>query len=187
MTQSLLPANRTTTEQAFEAAMARISDVPVPISTLWNPDLCPSELLPWLAWTFSVDDWDSTWPESTQRAVIAASFEVHRHKGTISALKRVLKSAGYGGSQIIERGGLKYYDGSLTFNGAESHSAADHWAEYRVKMERPVTFRQAARIRKILASVAPARCHLKVLDFTEAFNIYDSTVTYGGAYSYGTA
>jgi phage tail P2-like protein len=92
---SLLPPNATPQETAIEAATARIADVPVPNATLWNPATCPAALLPWLAWALSVDEWDGTWPEARQRAVIAASIGVHRRKGTRGAVVAALAAAEY--------------------------------------------------------------------------------------------
>jgi len=44
---SLLPPNATDTERAIEATTERTTDLPVPLRTLWNPDTCPADLLPW--------------------------------------------------------------------------------------------------------------------------------------------
>ncbi|MCY7297559.1 phage tail protein I [Alteromonas sp. a30] len=87
---SLLPPNATAFELAAEGASARIGDVPVPNAELWNPFNCPAHLLPWLAWALSIDEWDSQWPESTQRQFIANSVAVHKNKGTLGAVKRAL-------------------------------------------------------------------------------------------------
>ncbi len=87
---SLLPFNASELEKHLEATMCRASDIPVPIDTLWNASTCPENLLPWLAWALSVDTWDSAWPESVKRQVIADSVHVHRIKGTLSSVRRVL-------------------------------------------------------------------------------------------------
>jgi phage tail P2-like protein len=92
--KTLLPPNATALERAVEAAQARLSDVPVPVDTLWDPWRCPSALLPWLAWAWSVDEWDAGWPEEIKRRVIAAAPEVHRLKGTRAAVERALKAIG---------------------------------------------------------------------------------------------
>ncbi|ELP1749646.1 phage tail protein I [Escherichia coli] len=68
---------------------------PVSIRELWNPDTCPANLLPWLAWSFSVDRWDDKWPEATKRAVICDAYFIHCHKGTIGAIRRVVEPLGY--------------------------------------------------------------------------------------------
>ncbi|ALB64030.1 Phage tail fibers [Cronobacter condimenti 1330] len=91
----LLPVGSSPLEVAAAKACAEITRVPVPLRILWNPATCPVSLLPYLAWALSVDRWDERWPEATKRSVIAASFYVHRHKGTISALRRVVEPLGY--------------------------------------------------------------------------------------------
>jgi len=91
---TLLPPNATPFERALERALARIEDVPVPVDTLWDPHRCPAELLPWLAWAWSVDEWDPDWPEHVKRRVIAAAPEVHRLKGTRAAVERALRAIG---------------------------------------------------------------------------------------------
>lgn len=96
MSSDLLPANSTSAERALSDATARIADVPVPLRDLWNPDTCPLELLPWLAWAFSVDDWDTNWTEAQQRAAVKASYSVHRYKGTIGSVKDALNALGLG-------------------------------------------------------------------------------------------
>lgn len=68
---------------------------PIIIADLINPDRCPVELLPYLAWAFSVDRWEENWAETLKRAVIKQAFFVHKHKGTLSAIKRVIEPIGY--------------------------------------------------------------------------------------------
>ncbi|UVM48563.1 phage tail protein I [Pseudomonas sp. B21-015] len=91
--KSLLPSNSTPLERAIEAAFYERTIVP--LRTLYNPDTCPVHLLPHLAWAWSVDRWDYRWSEATKRAAIKASFYIHKHKGTIGALRRVVEPLGY--------------------------------------------------------------------------------------------
>ena len=90
---SLLPLNSTDLEQAIEAAGFETTEVP--LRALYNPDTCPAHLLHQLAWAWSVDRWDETWPEAIKRSVIRSAFYVHAHKGTIGALRRVVEPLGY--------------------------------------------------------------------------------------------
>ena len=90
---SLLPLSSTQLERAIEAALAETTEIP--LRTLYNPDTCPAHLLPWLAWTWSVDRWDSGWTEGVKRSAIRSAFYVHAHKGTIGALRRVVEPLGY--------------------------------------------------------------------------------------------
>lgn len=93
---SLLPPNSTATERATECAVARMADLPVPLRSLWDPATCPAELLPWLAWAWSVDTWSDSWTIEQKRHVVASAYDVHRVKGTRHALQRALNSLGYG-------------------------------------------------------------------------------------------
>ncbi|MCN7718769.1 phage tail protein I [Escherichia coli] len=91
MSNSLLPPSASNFMRCAEAVGARITDIPVDLNTLWSPDTCPVHLLPYLAWAFSVDRWDRNWPEETKRQVIRDAWLIHRHKGTISALRRAIE------------------------------------------------------------------------------------------------
>jgi phage tail P2-like protein len=187
MTTSLLPHNSTVFERALEAVTGPALLVQAPLREIWNPLLCPVHLLPWLAHAFSVDDWSSDWPEVTKRATIAQAVAVHKTKGTVGAVKGALAAAGYPDAKIIEQYGANFYDGSSAHNGAIDHAPQDHWAEYRVRLSAPITVEQAAQVRKILKTVAPVRSHLKALDFTEAFNIYNARISHDGQFTHGVA
>lgn len=97
----LLPYNATDAERALANTIERISDVPVVVREVWNPDTCPSNVLPWLAWAFSVDDWDANWTNAQKRNVIKQSVYSQRIKGTIGAVTRQLAALGYT-IQILE-------------------------------------------------------------------------------------
>ncbi|MBJ2176921.1 phage tail protein I [Pseudomonas veronii] len=91
----LLPSNSTPLERQAAQALAQIQRVPIPLRTLYNPDLCPLPLLPYLAWAFSVDRWDSKWTEAAKRAAIRSAYYIHSRKGTIGSLRRVVEPLGY--------------------------------------------------------------------------------------------
>lgn len=92
---TLLPSNATPLERQAALALAQLQRVPIPLRDLVNPDRCPVALLPYLAWAFSVDRWDSRWPEAAKRSAIRSSFFIHSRKGTIGALRRVVEPLGY--------------------------------------------------------------------------------------------
>ncbi len=95
MSDRLLPTGSSSLEVAAAEALATLSTMNVPLRQLWNPQTCPVQLLPYLAWAWSVDRWDSGWSESTKRGVVTAARYVHRHKGTIGAIRRVVEPLGY--------------------------------------------------------------------------------------------
>ncbi|MCX8678615.1 phage tail protein I [Gilliamella sp. B2865] len=91
--KTLLPPSSTTLEKRLSQAM--VCDFPILLRSLWNPQTCPYELLPYLAWQYSVDYWDENWTEQIKRKVIAEAFEIHQHKGTKEAIRRAVSSFGY--------------------------------------------------------------------------------------------
>lgn len=95
MIDALLPPNATSLERATAQACAGMADLSIPLRDLWQPATCPASLLPYLAWSLSVNYWDSRWPEATKRAVIQASCLMHQRKGTLWALRQVLGPLGY--------------------------------------------------------------------------------------------
>ena len=182
--ESLLPYNATAAERALEAAGSAAISLPIP-DGLRDPWRCPAPFLPWLAWSLSVDEWDPGWSEDTKRATIAASIMVHRRKGTVWAMRRALAAAGLGDAEIQESWSSNLHSGAFSYDGAITHAPSDHWAEYRVKLARPMSIAQAEQARAILTAAAPARCHLKLLTFEQAANIHNAAVTYDGAYTHG--
>ena len=162
---SLLPPNATPQETAIEAATARIADVPVPNASLWTPATCPAALLPWLAWALSVDDWDGTWPEARQRAVIAASVGVHRRKGTRGAVVAALAAAGYGTATLIEAKDLTRLGQTRPLGRTWRLGwVGTVWADYWVEIAVPIFRTEADRLARQLRAVAPLRCRLRRIE-----------------------
>ncbi len=187
MTDTLLPPNATPQEIALEAATARISDIPVPVRDVWNADTCPAHMLPWLAWAFGVDEWDAGWSDDAKRQTIRDAVMIQRRKGTVWSIKRAIAAAGYGTAQLIEGNSNHFYDGVDLHNGLLTHGDVTEWARYRFILSRPISNNQAAQVRRLLDSIAPARCHLIDMIFTEAANLYNGAITYDGAYNHGVA
>ncbi|SEG44098.1 phage tail protein I [Billgrantia desiderata] len=94
--RSLLPPNATRYERALADTAARVSDVATPLRDLWNPDTCPAELLPWLAWSLGVAAWKPYWSEAIKRQRIKQAVEIHRRRGTVQSVRRVVESFGAG-------------------------------------------------------------------------------------------
>ncbi len=128
-----------------------------------------AQALVWLAEQFSLfgDGWEMATSESAQRALIKASIEIHQHKGTPWAVKRMLALLGYGDAVLIEY-----------------PLDPDHWWEYGLEMENQATIKTAALIRKTLASIVPARCVLGRITSRQHI-LHNSTINFDGQYSYG--
>nr|WP_173361609.1 phage tail protein I [Pectobacterium atrosepticum] len=95
MMGDLLPPSASGFMRSVAASTQKLSNIPVDLSLLWNAERCPTELLPYLAWALSVDRWDKNWSEQTKRQVIRSAWLIHRQKGTIAALRRVVEPFGY--------------------------------------------------------------------------------------------
>lgn len=99
---SLLPPNAQKSERALERAGAeQINAIPKLTSFVKNPDLCPVALLPWLAWEFSVDTWNTEWSERDKRDAIKRAAYIHRHRGTRGAIEMSLSALPFS-SEVVE-------------------------------------------------------------------------------------
>lgn len=147
MSDSLLPHNATAQERALEAVVGPPLFTKAPLREIWDPDRCPAELLPWLAFAMSVDEWDPTWPEDAKREVIRRSFAVHQRKGTRGAVLSSL-AAVFGVAQVSE-----WFE-----FGGRPHT-------FRVRISGSVkASRSIARASEIVRQNKPVRSHLEALE-----------------------
>lgn len=134
--KELLPPNATPLERAL-ADIGTAAAVEAPIDRLWSADSCPVELLPWLAWSLSVEDWDEAWTEEQKRAVIRDSVDLHRIKGTPEAVRRALRSLGHDPVRLTEGRLIAYADGRWNGDGAVKANGGRQWAEYGIEVGLP--------------------------------------------------
>ncbi len=92
--ESLLPPNASPLERALEKTTYSTYQLPLNISDAWDPDKCPEHMLPFLAWSYSVDTWNDAWPEQVKREQIKMSLDIHKRKGTVYAVKQAVKAFG---------------------------------------------------------------------------------------------
>ncbi|MGA3800993.1 phage tail protein I [Pseudomonas fluorescens] len=90
---SQLPLNSTPLELAVETA--NYENTLIPLRSLYNADTCPEHLMPYLAWSWSVDRWNNNWEPEAKRTAIRSAYDVHARKGTIGSLRRVVEPLGY--------------------------------------------------------------------------------------------
>lgn len=88
---SLLPLNSTLLERVLEAARDHDLDPDV-IRGVADSARCPSNFLPWLGWALKVEGWEAAYTDDQRRELISEAIPVHRTKGTVGAIKRVLKA-----------------------------------------------------------------------------------------------
>jgi Phage tail protein (Tail_P2_I) len=184
MTQ-LLPPNASSLERSIEATQIRLSPARI-VPTLWNAATCPANLLPWLAWSSSVDYWNTRWTEAEQRAAISASADIHRHKGTPYAIKLALTIHGHPDAILVERADSIRYDGQAMYNGYHRYGSPARWATYKVILKRPIMTTQAELLKSMLASITRNCCHLVSLDYTHSPLRYTGYAQFNGLYTHGT-
>jgi len=177
---SLLPNNATPLELALEAAVDRSKALPVEVEKTWNPDECPMAFLPWLAKALSVDVWDDNWPDGIKRQALKQSLYLHRIKGTVGAVERMVKLMGYEGATVTE--GIEpatYGEGFVV--GKTRYAGDFEWACYSLNVTladwQGIDGRSQKLLTKAVESVAPAHCELYEVsyrsDLTDTVNISD--------------
>ncbi|UCV02305.1 phage tail protein I [Dechloromonas denitrificans] len=181
---TLLPPSSTPLERAIDrTGAARLAAQPAIIGGLWNAATCPVDLLPYLAWAVSVDEWDNLWSEEKKRAIIAEAPEIHRTKGTPSAIRRALAALGQPDAEITERTDYIRCDGSVICDG--SHTCGGRWATYRIRLFQPLTVGDAQLIKRTLEAVGRLSTQMLSLDFSAAAFRCDGSITCNGDYSCG--
>jgi hypothetical protein len=79
----ILAPNATLYERTLASQVDRLLSLDTErLRRLWDPYRCHIDDLPYLAWSFSVDIWDTSWPEEKKRSVVAEAVSHHRLKGT---------------------------------------------------------------------------------------------------------
>ncbi|CDY77955.1 Phage tail fibers [Caballeronia glathei] len=171
MTNSLLPANATPLERALAATNACTHEVPIPITTLMDPDAIPLALLPWLAWHLGVDTWKEYWPEQVKRARVKAAIPIARRRGTAASVREVVSS--FGGNVALREwfeleppGTPGTFDIVMTVSGREGQPpTAEYVADIIAEIERSkrasahYTFTQGLSMQgsqRVAAAVRPA-------------------------------
>lgn len=166
---SLLPPNASGLERALERATVRLGDVPTPLRDLWNPDTCPAELLPYLAWALSIDSWSSDWPEAVKRARVRQALGIQRRKGTARSVRDVVEA--FGGAVAIREwfemmppGAPHTFELTLSLNGVVGEAATADYVDAviaEVARTKPVrshfTFAQALSATGGFGAIAAAR------------------------------
>ncbi len=153
---SLLPLESTPRERAIEGADAAIVDLDVgQIIRARSVADAPAAILPDLAWERSVDVWDPAWSDDVKRAVIDAAPEVHRHKGTVYAVKTALSALGVD-AQVSEWWQASPRGTPYTFH-------VDAYAKARL-YDGPLL--DARLIRVVFASVLHAKPESRAFDLT---------------------
>jgi phage tail P2-like protein len=165
---SLLPPGSTPLERALEQVAHGLLDISTPVRSVWSPDDCPPELLPWLAWGLSLDNWSSDWSEPIKRERVRKAISIARQKGTAASVRAVIQS--FGGSVAIRewwqrepRGDPHTFDLVLNLdqNGAPATAAFVDQVIAEVNRAKPVrshfTFTQGITAKASVGLIAAVR------------------------------
>jgi phage tail P2-like protein len=115
MSATILPRNRTAWETAVEGASAARFPLPTElITSVWNPETCPADLLPYLAWGLSVDLWSDEWPETKKREACRKALRLHRLKTTPAGIKAHVEMAGAEVLRVIRPPARESLRGAMT-------------------------------------------------------------------------
>lgn len=154
--------------------------------------------------------------KTLKRALLKRAIDIHRMKGTLEGLRQALTEIGFGGKvtlylmdqldqdiydrygrlifsweeenlTIIERSGDIHYNGDVKYDGLYNYASIGGWAEYTLVVLRPITNDQAGLIQTFCREFAPARCHLRAINWTRAVLRYNAKANYDGIYNHGTA
>jgi phage tail P2-like protein len=183
----LLPPNATPLEVRTAAALAVVDAIPIPIRDYWDPDKCPSELLPYLAAEVSVDGWELAESDDARRALIKSAIPLHQKRGTPWAIREVIRRLGFGEVTLVEGRRVRRRDGTATRNGDYLHGDPTAWAQYIVKLSRAITRDQAENLKAVLERYAPQRSMLAALDYRAAPIRHNGVASRNGQYNRGSA
>lgn len=153
-------------------------------------DLLKPQLLTYLADQFSLLDeaaWVLAESEDAKRDLIKNSAQLHRYKGTPWAIREVIRLLGFGEVTIQEGLNNQVRDGSINRDGNHVHGDPAAWPLYRVFLQRVITNDQAALLRRLLLSVAPARCRLVSLDYSSVAIRHNGFARRDGQYNHGSS
>src|SRR5262249_7895712 len=76
--------------RVFESVLSPIEQMVDALPHYFDPNLAPSQLLPWLAAWVGVE-LDENWPETRQRALVRSIADLYRWRGTRRGLREHLR------------------------------------------------------------------------------------------------
>ena len=179
-----LPAGSTPLERALVKAITGLPR-PVVIEQINDYEKVDARLLNIVAYGLNVDAWSSSWPESIKRAALKTAREIQSKKGTVWAVREVLKALGQGDAEIIERIGAQRWDGGAKFDekfiwGGEQNG----WATFAIRLKQPVSETQGRLIIDAVSAVKRASAHLIYVDWSAAQLRWDELRRWDSGYTF---
>ncbi|MCM0151656.1 phage tail protein I [Photobacterium galatheae] len=163
---STLPPSASAMERALEQVFwEEIQLIERDIQNFLDPWKCRLDLLPYLAWELSVDDWNETWDEQTKRKVVSSSLEIHTYKGTRYAIDKSIEAIRADSLNVIE-----WFDDPATLAPAE----------FRVELvskQSPVDAATIPQISSAIRNAKNTRSHLTKIRITSHINTPEKLAT----------
>ena len=179
-----LPAGSTPLERALVKAITSLPR-PVVIEQINDYEKVDARLLNIVAYGLNVDAWSSSWPESIKRAALKTAREIQSKKGTVWAVREVLKALGQGDAEIIERIGAQRWVRGAKFDekfiwGDEQNG----WATFAIRLKQPVTEAQGRLIIDAVSAVKRASAHLIYVDWASTPLRWDELRRWDSGYTF---
>ena len=146
------------------------------ISYLYNPILCPENLLPYLAAFLSVDVDIARLTETQKRDAIAASFSIHQKKGTVGSIIEAVESLGY---TLTEE---NIIEGQRSNNNI-IRNIRGSWAQFTIKINDTIPTVLAKEIFRLVQKTAPLSRRLVQVDFQSTPLFYDGRINSEGQWT----
>lgn len=154
-------------------------------------DQVKASMLPVLADQFSLLDeaaWQLAESEDARRHLVKNAIHLHRAKGTPWAIREVFRLLGFGDVKLQEGLAGIRHNGEARRDGYYVHGDPKAWPVYRViLLERAITNDQAALLRRLLLSIAPARCRLASLEYQSVPIRHNGSANRDGQYNHGSS
>ncbi|WP_392559362.1 phage tail protein I [Orbus mooreae] len=160
--------------------------------SIWEQlDSIEEPFLSTLAWQLSLDHeyiWQLAESLTAKRNLIKIAIDLHRYKGSVWAVRNIIRALGFGEVDIIEGLGIRYRDGSFERTGIKTHSGHKKgWPFYTIIFYEPITNDIAELLRKAIPEYAPSRSVLYRINFKNAKMRRNGSYYHNGLYNRGEA
>lgn len=170
VTQTVLPHSASPLQRAIDIALGKaLARLELEkIFNTWHPFKVAEPLLIYLAWSLNIDHWNSEYPESFKRELVAATIEQHHQRGTLASLRRYLAIFGIHDFTTIEG-----WHGDNVPPGV------------KIVINQPVSNLTASLVFDQIERYLPGRSYVTDIDFTSATHSYDGSIDYDDEFNYG--
>ena len=157
MTATLLDENATPLMRALDEVVGeRMAAMRLELARNWNPETCPVELLPHLAWVARVFLWDGDWTDEKKRRAILWTMRLRKLRGTLGAVKDGLEALGLKAAVVPwwqEQG-----DTTRSFDASTMRDfQVFAWANDNLDNDSTISGRKIELIRQVVEALKPLK------------------------------